>query len=80
MPDTVGQIEKKTQQRVVTPFREQLGYRHLGDWTDRGGNRNIEPDLLRAWLVKQGVADALINRVPWGMRRGITDTPDAAAA
>ena len=39
---TVGQIEKKTQQRVVKLFREQLGYDYLGDWTDREGNRNIE--------------------------------------
>ncbi len=35
MPGTVGQIERKTQQRVVMPFREQLGYAYLGDWTER---------------------------------------------
>lgn len=28
---TVGQIERKTQQRVVKLFREQLGYAYLGD-------------------------------------------------
>ena len=39
---TVGQIEKKTQQRVVKLFRDTLGYDYLGDWTDREGNRNIE--------------------------------------
>ena len=32
---TVGQIEKKTQRRVVKLFREQLGYDYLGDWTHR---------------------------------------------
>jgi len=31
---TVGQIERKTQQRVVKLFREQLGYAYLGDWTE----------------------------------------------
>ena len=31
----VGQVEKKTQQRVVKLFRDALGYDHLGDWTDR---------------------------------------------
>ena len=36
---TVGQIEKKTQRRVVQLFRKQLGYDYLGDWTDREGNR-----------------------------------------
>ena len=35
---SVGQREKRTQQRVVTLFREQLGYDYLGDWTDREGN------------------------------------------
>jgi type I restriction enzyme R subunit len=31
---TVGQIEKKTQQRIVTLFRDQLGYDYLGDRHD----------------------------------------------
>ncbi len=47
---TVGQIEKKTQQRAVKLFREQLGYDYLGDWTEREDNRNIEEDLLRTFL------------------------------
>ncbi len=44
----VGQIERKTQQRVVKLFRERLGYAYLGDWTDREGNANI--DASRIWL------------------------------
>ncbi len=60
---TVGQIEKKTQRRVVKLFREQLGYDYLGDWTDREGNRNIEEALLRAFLRdRQGYDEALIDR------------------
>ena len=47
---TVGQREKRTQQRVVTLFREQLGYDYLGDWTDRAGNCNIEEEYLRTFL------------------------------
>lgn len=31
----VGQVEKKTQQRIVKLFRESLDYDYLGDWTDR---------------------------------------------
>lgn len=31
----VGQIERKTQQRVVMLFQEMLGYDYLGDWSDR---------------------------------------------
>lgn len=59
---TVGQIEKKTQQRVIKLFREQLGYDYLGDWIDRKNNRNVEPDLLRSFLTKQGHDDTIINR------------------
>jgi predicted HTH transcriptional regulator len=46
----VGQREERTQKRVVTLFREQLGYDYLGDWTDRACNRNIEQDDLRTFL------------------------------
>ena len=42
---TVGQIEKKTQARVVALFREKLGYHYLGDWMDRN-NRNIKEDWI----------------------------------
>jgi type I restriction enzyme R subunit len=60
---TVGQREKRTQQRVVTLFREQLGYDYLGDWTDREGNRNLEEEYLRTFLRdKQGCDEALISR------------------
>lgn len=46
----VGQIEKKTQQRIVKLFRKQLDYEYLGDWKVREGNRNIEAGLFRAYL------------------------------
>src|SRR3989337_1941427 len=63
MPGTVGQIEKKTQARVVKLFREQLGYAYLGDWTDREDNRNIEEALLRTFLRdSQGYDEALVTR------------------
>jgi type I restriction enzyme R subunit len=59
---TVGQRERATQDRVVNLFRTALGYEYLGNWIDREGNANIEPALLRAWLQKRGVDDALITR------------------
>ena len=56
---TVGQIEKKTQARVVALFHERLGYDYLGNWIDRPDNANIETEYLTAWLKKQGVNDTL---------------------
>jgi len=38
---TVGQIEKKTQARIVALFRDWLGYGYLGNRMDRD-NRNID--------------------------------------
>jgi type I restriction enzyme, R subunit len=50
--NTVGQIEKKTKKHLVELFRDTLGYDYLGDWTDREGNRNIEAELLRGFLIQ----------------------------
>jgi type I restriction enzyme R subunit len=75
MGSTVGQIEKKTQQRVVRLFREQLGYDYLGDWTERDGNRNIEENLLQAFLCeKQGYDETLITRAMHLLDKAAGDT------
>ncbi len=72
---TVGQIEQKTQQRVVKLFREQLGYDYLGDWTEREGNRNIEVELLRTFLrEKQRYDEQLITRALHLLDKAAGDT------
>ena len=70
---TVGQIEKKTQARIVALFQERLGYDYLGDRNDRD-NRNIEPKLLTAWLTRQSVSDSLITRALHELNKVATDT------
>ncbi|WP_028456297.1 type I restriction endonuclease subunit R [Chitinilyticum litopenaei] len=59
---SVGQIERTTQNRIVKLFVEQLKYRYLGNWEYRDGNRNIEQELLQAWLVKRGISEPLAKR------------------
>ena len=59
---TVGQRERATQDRIVSLFQEDLGYRYLGDWQDREGNRNVEVEILAEWLRGRGVKEVLINR------------------
>ena len=34
----VGQPERATQDRVIALLRDELGWRYLGDWSDRSGN------------------------------------------
>jgi type I restriction enzyme, R subunit len=65
---TVGQAERATQNRVAALFRDQLGYRHLGDWADRSGNSNVEEKLLTAWLTKSGNTQAQISAALYKMR------------
>jgi type I restriction enzyme R subunit len=71
--NTVGQVEKKTQARIVALFRDQLGYGYLGNWIDRENNRNIEEAYLRPFLKSRGHDDGLINRALFEIQKVATD-------
>lgn len=61
--DTIGQIERITQNRIVKIFREQLHYQYLGNWEDRLNNSNIEEGLLRNYLINAaGYPEELVRR------------------
>lgn len=70
---TVGQIEKKTQNRIVALFRDRLHYDYLGDRSGQD-NRNINPELLTAWLHKRKENDALIKRALHKLTQAESDT------
>lgn len=70
---TVGQIERRTQARVVKLFHDKLGYCYLGNWIDRDNNRNVEEAYLRPFLETRGYDDALINRALYELEKAATD-------
>ena len=58
---TIGQIERKTQDRVIKLFQEKLDYTYLGNWEEREDNSNIEKELLTKFL-KGKYSDTLIKK------------------
>ena len=66
---TVGQKEIETQKHVIEFFHDALGYRYLGNWKDREGNANVEEDLLRNWVQRQGHDAKIIEKVLFELDR-----------
>ncbi len=51
--NTVGKLERETQNRVIQIFQNELGYEYLGNWEERENNSNVERDILRKWLLER---------------------------
>jgi type I restriction enzyme R subunit len=65
---TIDRPERVTQNRVIDLFCDELGYRYLGDWTDRDGNSNIEEDLLTGYLARNGYTREQISSALYKLR------------
>lgn len=70
---TVGQLERNTQNRVVSLLRDRLGYKYLGNWEEREGNRNIEVEYLKNNLLARGYSESLADRAIREFRRTAGD-------
>lgn len=57
----VGQLERKTQDRIVKLFQKDLDYEYLGNWEEREGNSNIEKKYLKKYLTGK-YAENLIKK------------------
>jgi len=64
----VTALEKKTQERVLALFQEELGYRYLGDWREREGNSCIEEGMLSANLQARGYRAETCGRAIYLLR------------
>jgi type I restriction enzyme R subunit len=73
----VGQIERKTQNRVVKLFRDELGYIFLGNWEERENNRNIEEELLTGYLTRKGNKPSLISRAIDQLKTTVNNSNDS---
>jgi len=66
---SVGEIEKKTQNRVIKLFQDTLDYDYLGNWKDREDNSNIEEKYLNQYLINQGYSDTLIKKALYELNK-----------
>ncbi|MDY0326414.1 MAG: HsdR family type I site-specific deoxyribonuclease [Candidatus Cloacimonadaceae bacterium] len=65
----LGQIERKTQSRIVKLFQDYLHYEYLGDWQDREDNQAIEEKYLSAYLSKRGYSADLISKAIYELNK-----------
>ena len=70
----IGKSEFETQRRVIKLFTKELGYRFLGDWSDRLGNTNIEEGYLYAYLAKAGYSESHANAAVYQLQLEATNT------
>lgn len=72
--NTVGQIERATQNRIVTLFQEKLKYRYLGNLEETDDNGNIIRDDLANYLAeKKGYSATLISKALYQFTKAAAD-------
>lgn len=58
----INPIERKTQNRIIQLFQEQLGYTYYGNWEKREHNSNVEQEILKKNLLSRGYSETLSNK------------------
>ena len=70
---TIGKPERATQDRIISLFQNELGYRYLGNWIYREGNSNVEEELLAAYLEKNGYTSKQIGAVLFVLKNEVNN-------
>lgn len=65
----VGEVERKTQARVIQLLKNKFRYEYFGNWHDRVNNSNIEESILRSYLIKQKYSETLINKALYELNK-----------
>src|SRR5690606_38201011 len=58
----VGQIERATQNRLKGLFKNELGYKFIGNLADKDDNSNIFEGRLKSYLIKKGYDESLVKK------------------
>ncbi|MFA7583080.1 MAG: HsdR family type I site-specific deoxyribonuclease [Proteiniphilum sp.] len=73
----IDDLERKTQNRVVKLFNEELKYSYLGNWEERDENSYIEEDLLKKYLSRKGYSDLHISKAIFELQQVATNFSDS---
>lgn len=66
--------DQNRRRRTQNPKQNNpIGYRYLGDWQYDRENSNIEEEYLKAYLQRQGYADAVINKAIFEFKKIAND-------
>lgn len=61
--NNIGKSERETQKRIVSLFKNELGYTYLGNWEDKQRTQPIEESLLLDFLIQtQGYSEVVAKK------------------
>lgn len=71
--NNIGKKERETQNRLIKLFQDELKYRYLGNWEEREGNSNVEDDILKEYLLKNGYSKKITGKAIYEFNKIASD-------
>lgn len=69
----IGKIERETQNRLVKLFKDELGYRYLGNLQDNEDNSNVIDNVLKEHLLRKGYSEKVLGKAIFEFNKAATD-------